>query len=340
MAIDLTRRRTKQERSMHAMTISEFGGPEALAAVELPDPKPGPGQITIDTSHAAVGLVDVFFRRGDLAGRSGSPRPPFVPGLEVAGTVRQLGDNVTGFRIGEPVVTLSQMSLGGYSTVTLADAALTVSLEESGADPAQAVAVLPNATTAYLALTRVAHLREGERVLVHGAAGGLAAAFPAVARSLGASHITGTVSSQARIPDTAHLDYDELFTGDQFVKALEGRPVDVVVDPVGGQVRAATLDVLAPLGRILLLGHAAREQDIPLTGDDLWAKNAGMLGFAVGPYLHDNPAAARPAAEQALSLLTAGLLTQRIDELPLADAAEAHRRIEAREVPGRIVLTV
>ncbi|MEZ0076519.1 NADPH2:quinone reductase [Planotetraspora sp. GP83] len=325
---------------MHAMTISEFGGPGVLVPVEQPDPKPGPGQITIDTSHAAVGLVDVLFRRGDMAGRAGYPQPPFVPGLEVAGTVRELGDGVTEFQIGEPVVTLSQMSLGGYATVTLADVAMTVSLKGSGVDPAQAVAVLPNATTAYLALTRVAHLRKGEKVLVHGAAGGLAAAFPAVARSLGASHITGTVSSQARIADTTHLDYDEVFTSDQFVKALEGRPVDVVVDPVGGQVRTATLDVLAPLGRILLLGHAARDLDIPLTGDELWIRNAGMLGFAVGPYLQDNPSAARPAVEQVVSLLAAGRLTQRVDELPLTDAAEAHRRLEAREVPGRIVLAV
>ena len=103
-------------------------------------------------------------------------------------------------------------------------------------------------------------------MLVHGAAGGLAAAFPAVARSLGASRITGTVSSQAR--------------------------------------------------------------------------SAGMLGFAVGPYLQDNPSAARPTAERAVDLLASGRLAQRVDELPLAEAAEAHRRLEAREVPGRIVLTI
>lgn len=263
-----------------------------------------------------------------------------MPGLEVAGTVRELGEGVTGFQIGEPVVTLSQMSLGGYATVTLADAVMTVSLKDTDVDPAQAVAVLPNAITAYLALTRVAHLSEGENVLVHGAAGGLAAAFPAVARSLGASHITGTVSTQARIADTAHLGYDEVFTSDRFVQGLDGRRVDVVVDPVGGQVRAATLDVLAPLGRILLVGHAAGDPDVPLTGDDLWHRNAGMLGFAVGPYLQGNPAAARPAVEHLLPLLAAGRLTQRVDELPLTEAAEAHRRLEAREVPGRIVLTV
>ncbi|MBR7833755.1 zinc-binding dehydrogenase [Actinospica durhamensis] len=324
---------------MHAMIISAFGGPGVLVSAHLPDPKPGPGQISIDTSHAAVGLVDVFFRRGDLA-RPGFPEPPFVPGLEVAGTVRELGEGVTGFEIGEPVVTLSQMSLGGYATVTLADAAMTVSLKGGGVDPAQAVAVLPNATTAYLALTRVAHLIEGESVLVHGAAGGLAAAFPAVARSLGASHIIGTVSSQARIADTTHLDYDEVFTSDRFLQGLDGRRIDVVVDPVGGRVRTATLDALAPLGRILLVGHAAADPDLPLTGDELWRRNAGMLGFSVGPFLQADPAAARPAAEHVVPLLVTGRLAQRVDELPLTEAAEAHRRLEAREVPGRIVLAV
>jgi NADPH:quinone reductase len=263
-----------------------------------------------------------------------------VPGLEVAGTVRELGDGVTGFQVGEPVVTLSQMSLGGYATVTVADAALTVSLKDSGADPGQAVAGLPNATTAYLALTRVAHLRAGERVLVHGAAGGLAAAFPAVARMLGASHITGTVSSQARIADSGHLDYDEVVVSDQFVQALDGRTVDVVADPVGGDLRTASLDILAPLGPVLLLGHAARTPDSPVTGDDLWHRNTGLLGFSVGPYLQANPAAARPAAENVAGLLASGRLAQRVDELPLAEAPEAHRRLEAREVPGRIVLTV
>ncbi|WP_028800322.1 quinone oxidoreductase family protein [Streptomyces sp. 142MFCol3.1] len=325
---------------MHAMTISEFGGPRALVPVELPDPRPAAGQITIDTSHAAVGLVDALFRRGDLADRPGFPQPPFVPGLEVAGTVRELGEGVTGFEVGEPVVTLSQMSLGGYASVTPAEAAMTVSLKECDVDPAQAVAVLPNAVTAYLALTRVAHLREGESVLVHGAAGGLAAAFPAVARSLGASHITGTVTSGARIADTTHLDYDEILISDDFVKALDGRKVDVVVDPVGGAVRTASLDVLAPLGRILLLGHAARTPDTPVTGDELWSRSVGMLGFAVGPYLQTDPYAARPAAEHVIALLADGTLTQRVDELPLSEAAEAHRRLEAREVPGRIVLTI
>jgi D-arabinose 1-dehydrogenase-like Zn-dependent alcohol dehydrogenase len=141
-----------------------------LTETQLPDPEPGPGQITIDTSHAAVGLIDVLLRRGDMAKRPGLPQPPFVPGLEVAGTVRQLGNGVEGFHVGEPVVTVSQMALGGYASVTVAEASMVLSLSDSDVNPALAVAALPNATTAYLALTRVAHLQQGESVLVHGAA--------------------------------------------------------------------------------------------------------------------------------------------------------------------------
>jgi len=150
----------------------------------------------------------------------------------------------------------------------------------------------------------------------------------------------GTVSSRNRIKDTVHLGYDEVLTSDQFVDALADQPVDVVVDPVGGDIRTATLDVLAPLGRILLLGHAAHSPDTPVTGDQLWLKNAGLLGFSVGPYLLANPASARPAAEQVMPLLGSGHLTLQIDELSLTQAADAHQRLEAHQVPGRLVLTV
>src|ERR1700730_18281196 len=112
--------RTTGGQFMRAMVVSAFGGPEVLTEAEFPDPEPGPGQITIDTSHAAVGLIDVLLRRGDMAKRPGLPQPPFVPGLEVAGTVRQLGNGVEGFHVGEPVVTVSQMALGGYASVTVA----------------------------------------------------------------------------------------------------------------------------------------------------------------------------------------------------------------------------
>jgi NADPH2:quinone reductase len=325
---------------MHAMIATAFGGPEVLTEAELPDPIPGPGQVAIDTTHAAVGLVDVLLRRGDLANTPGLPQPPFVPGGEIAGTVRALGEGVNGFRLGEPVVTMSQATLGGYASVSIAEAATVISLAKSQVDPVQAVAALPYAVTAYLALTRVAHLRPGETVLVHGAAGGLAATFPAVARSLGASRVIGTVSSPRRIADTNHLGYDTVLTSDRFVDALAGQPIDVVADAVGGDVRTASLDVLAPLGRIVLLGHAANTPDTPVTGDQLWLNNAAMVGFSIGLYLRTHPGSAQPAAKQILPLIADGKLRLNVEEMPLTKAAQAHHRLESHRVPGRLVLTI
>jgi NADPH2:quinone reductase len=325
---------------MHAMVVSCFGGPEVLTESELPDPTPGPGEVTIDTSHAAVGLIDIILRRGDMKDKPGLPQPPYVPGGEVAGTIRAIGDGVVGFSVGEPVVSMSQATLGGYAGVTLAKASTVVPLGNWAVDPAQAVAALPYAVTAYLGLTRAAHLQPGESVLVHGAAGGLAATVPSVARSLGATRIIGTVSSPGRVKDTAHLGYDDVFTSDGFVEALAGQPVDVVADAVGGDVRAASLDVLAPFGRILLLGHAAQTPDTPVAGDRLWLNSLSLVGFAIITYLQTHPGSARAAAEQVLPLIASGELALLIEELPLIQAAQAHQRLQDRQVPGRLVLAV
>jgi NADPH:quinone reductase len=139
-------------------------------------------------------MIDVIFRRGDRAGDDRFPPPPFVPGIEVAGFVRELGDGVRRFSVGERVVTLSLIEMGGYATVAVADAARTVSLEGIDVDTAQAIATLPNAVTAHLALTHAVRIEGNTTVLVHGATGGLASVFPAVARALGARRLIGTVA--------------------------------------------------------------------------------------------------------------------------------------------------
>ena len=262
-----------------------------------------------------------------------------MPGLEVAGTIRELGEGVTDFRVGEPVVTLSLMTLGGYATVALADARLTVSLANTTIDPAQAVAVLPNATTAYLALTTVAHLRAGETVLIHGATGGLASAFPAVARALGTARILGTVGSSSKTEVARSLGYDEVLSHDRFPDALSGQTFDLIVDPVGGPARRASLDLLAPLGRMLLVGYASTASEEPIRGNDLWVRNIGVLGFSVGPILRADPMRARKASSAVINLMEQGALHIPIAMLPLTQASEAHRRLEARGVTGRLLLT-
>jgi NADPH:quinone reductase len=328
----------KEKHIMRAITVSHYGEPEVLTEVELPDPHPGPGQISIDVTHAPVGMIDVIFRRGDLAGDDRYPAPPFVPGIEVAGTVREVGDGVEQFSVGEPVVTLSLVELGGYAEITIADAARTVSLKGLDVDPAQAVAVLPNAVTAHLALTHAVTVRDQATVLVHGTTGGLASAFPAVARALGARRVIGSVANEQQIAQARSLGVDQVLLGSAFPDALDGEKVDLIVDPVGGKLRKASLDALNPEGRLLILGHASPHPDEPFTGDDLWGRSIGAVGFVVGTFLQTDPTRARPALDAVASLVADGTLSVPVQTLPLADAAAAHQHLQDQSNTGRLVL--
>jgi NADPH:quinone reductase len=145
-----------------------------------------------------------------------------VSGLEVAGTVHALGEGVAGFEAGEPVVTLSANSgTGGYAAIFVSDMAYVASLNDVNLDPALAVAVVPNGATAHLALTQIARIRYSERVLVHGALGGLAAGFPGIACQLRASRVTGTVrASDLAAAQQTRLPYDEIIDSAEFPARL------------------------------------------------------------------------------------------------------------------------
>jgi NADPH2:quinone reductase len=319
---------------MKAVQVSRFGGPEVLTLVEMPDPEPGPGQVAIDVTHAAVGLVDVYIRQGLFGEAAGLPQPPYVPGLEIAGTVRALGEGVTGFSVGERVVSLSSNGTGGYATVYVAARERVVSAE--GIDPALAVAVLPNAIMAHVALTRVARMAPGESVLIHGALGAFAAAFPGMARHLGAGRVVGTVRSERTgVAKATRLPYDLVVDSAR----LPDEKFDVIIDPVGGDVRARSLDLLAPFGRLLLVGNASGDWDNRLPTNPVWQGNFVVAGFNAGGWFPAHPEATAPAAEAARQVVEAGLADTEIELLPLTDAATAHERLESHSANGRLVLT-
>jgi NADPH2:quinone reductase len=318
---------------MHVALVTRFGDPDVFEYTEQPDPVPGAGELSIDVTHTAVGLIDVYLRQGLMKDRPGLPQPPYVPGLEVAGTVRALGPGVTGFRVGEPVVTVSGTGpTGGYASIAVAGAVHVVRLE--GIDPALAAAAIPNAVTAHLALTHAAHFQPGETLLVHGAYGGLASVFPGVARLLGASAVVGT----SRSTTESNLPYDQV-VGSDFVHALEGQLFDVVVDPVGGQLRTDSLQVMAPMGRMLLVGNGSGDWSHTVPTNELWRGNFALHGFNIGAYLPAHNDQIAPAAEAAVQAAREGLLPLTLQTLPLSEAAEAHRRLEKGGVGGRILLT-
>ena len=303
---------------MKAIQVSSFGPPEVLRPTELPDATAGPGEVAIDVTHAAVGLIDVFIRQGLYRDRPGLPQPPYVPGLEVAGTVRALGEGVAGFEVGERVVTLSANSgTGGYAAIFVSDAAYVASMKDVSLDPALAVAVVPNGATAYLALTQIARMHDGERVLVHGALGGLAAGFPGIARQLGASRVTGTVrASDLDAAQQARLPYDEIIDSAQLPVRLAGERFDIVIDPVGGSVRTASIELLAPGGRLLLVGNASGDWNHQIDSNRIWRGNLVVLGFAAGSFLPGHKDLARPAAPAAIRAAAVGLAQADVETLP------------------------
>jgi NADPH2:quinone reductase len=259
-----------------------------------------------------------------------------VLGLEVAGTVRAVGEGVDRLHVGQEVVTLSLPRLGGYAEVTLAPADLVVPLEGMSVDRSQAVSGFPNAVTAYLSLTRAITLPAGASVLVHGALGGLASLYPAVARLLGAHRVVGTVRRSEQIDDAMALGFDAVVTADQ----LSDGDFDVIVDPVGGEVRSRSLALLAPMGRILAVGSAGSETGALIDSNQLWTANIGVVGFNVGGFLGLDPSPARAAAQAILPLFADGTIRLPVTTLPFDQVREAHRRMDEHQVSGRLVLTI
>lgn len=325
---------------MQAIQVPRFGDPSVLELVELPDPRPAPGQITIDVSHSAVGLIDLFFRQGVYKDTPGMPQPPFVPGLEVVGTVRALGDDVTGFVVGEQVVAMSTGGIGGYAGVYVAEPTSVVSIEGKGIHPALAVSMIPNAAMAHVALTHVARLKEGETVLVHGALGGFPAAFPGMARQLGASRVVGSVrSSKLVAASSTKLPYDKIVDSGRLHDELGDEKFDVIIDAVGGEVRTESLAALRPGGRLIVAGNASGAWDHTIDSNQLWLGSVTVSGFNAGAYLPSHPEVVRPALDAAVIAIAAGLGETDVVELTFSEAASAHTRMENRTLDGRVVLT-
>jgi NADPH2:quinone reductase len=326
---------------MKAVQATEFGAPDVLRVVDLPDPTPGPGEVAIDVTHAAVGLVDLLFRQGQFKDVPGMAQPPFIPGLEVAGTIRALGEGVTGFAIGEKVVSMSAgAGTGGYASVYIAPARVVTSTTGYDIDPALAVSVIPNAAMAHVALTHVAHLAEGESVLVHGALGGFAATFPGIAKQLGASRVVGTVrTSKLEAASNTKLPYDQIVDSTDLLGALGDEKFDVIIDSVGGIVRTQSFALMKPGSRLIVAGNASGDWGHQVKTNDLWLGSATVSGFNAGAYLPTRPQVIRPALEAALKAVAAGLGKIEIDVLPFSEAVTAHERMESRNLDGRIVLT-
>jgi NADPH:quinone reductase len=326
---------------LRALQISELSGPDALRLVELPEPDPShlftPGEgVVIDVHMAAVSFPDVLQSRGLYQFK---PELPFVPGAEVAGVVRTAPTD-SGFAPGDRVIGFT--ALGGLAEVAVAPAYLTFALPEA-LDLAQGAALVLNYHTAYFALKLRGRLREGERVLVHGAAGGVGTAALQVAAGLGASTVAVVsteekerVARDAGAGDVVRSDGDWRAQ----VQDLTDGGVDLVFDPVGGDRFTDSLRSLREEGRVVVVGFTGGS--IPeVKVNRLLLRNTEVIGAGWGAYVMGKPAVNREIGAALERMIADGVVRPIVGaRLPLARGAEAMRLIEDRRATGKVVLDV
>lgn len=326
---------------MRALGFRTNGGPEVFEEVDLPIPETGPGQVLIRVAYAGVNFAEVQHRRGEFGAPDG-PGGYDIPGLEASGTVAAVGEGVRDLVAGDEVAAYLP-DFGGYAEYVVTNAAF---VRPIGAVPLSLAAGLPCVfPTAYGVVLDAGRLRAGETVLIHAAAGGVGSAAARIARSLGADRVFGTVGSPGKRTLATSLGYDALFTRDDFAEELgaatSGRGVDLVLDPVGGPLRKASLEVLAPFGRVVVYGDLGRHNDWTTDVWDLWKNNKTVAGFNIGDVARRSPAQIGSYLEQALAALATSRLTVAPPAVvPFADAPELHRRFEAGTTHGKTVLTV
>ncbi|MGW8875180.1 quinone oxidoreductase family protein [Streptomyces mirabilis] len=325
---------------MRAVEIQEYGGPEVLRVVEAEVPTPGPGQVSIDVAYTGVNFADLKARADGYR----VPALPFVPGLEASGRVRALGAGVTGLAVGQQVAALTQG--GAYADVVVADA-VTVFPLPPGVD-LRTGATLPTVLpTAYALIHTVGRLQPGETVLVQGAAGGVGTVLGQLASAAGAGAVLGVVSSEAKAEYAREHGYDEVFvtssTTPSFAKeareATGGRGVDLALDPVGGETLRASLDSLAPFGRLVSFGNASGAQPWQVGQSDLYPLALSVSGFSILTLAQTSPTELRALTERAFRTVVDGVVSLPVTaEFALPDAAEAHRLMGTRTSTGKLLL--
>ena len=238
---------------------------------------------------------------------------------------------------GDPVVALTINRGGAYGQVAVTNANLVAPLPP-GMDPALAAAVPANTTTALVALERIAHLKPGEHVLVHAAAGGLGSQFGQIARLLGAARTVGVVGSEAKRRAALDLGYDEVWLRSELRDAAGGQ-FDVVVDPVAGPARQTSLDLLKLGGRLLAVGDAAQTGDPMVSSNSLWLRGVGVLGFNLGAFTAANPRTVGVYLRRSLSLVASGQVRVHIAErAPIREAPRVLADMAAGTTVGKAVL--
>lgn len=324
---------------MHAVAITEPGGPEVLVWSEVPDPVCGPGEVIVDVVAAGVNRADLLQRRGKYDVPAGAPA---VPGLECSGTISEVGQGVTGWKAGDQVCAL--LSGGGYAERVAVPAGQLMQVP-AGVDLVTAAALPEVFCTVWSNVVMTAGLGAGDVLLVHGGGSGIGTAAIQVGRARGA-RVAVTAGSAAKLERCAELGAEILvdYHSQDFVEVVKeatgGHGADVVLDIMGGSYLTRNLDVLAMDGRIAIIGTLGG-RDAQLNLGSVMGKRARITGSLLRRRTVAGKAAVvAEVCEHVWPLIESGTVTPVVDRvLPMPQAAEAHRVVESGVHVGKVLLT-
>ncbi|SEL08398.1 NADPH2:quinone reductase [Blastococcus sp. DSM 46786] len=319
---------------MRAVQITRFGGPEVLDIVDIAEPEAGPGQQLYDVSTAGINYADTHQIENSYLAEQ---KLPLIPGAEFVGTPVGGGQRVVGLLDG-----------GGYAEKVVAHDFLTWAVPDGVSDE-QALAVVLQGSTAWHLLRTSAHLAEGETVVVIAGAGGVGSLAVQLARKWGAGRVIATASSpekrQLAEELGAHATVDPALADDDpkaFTGALReangGKPVDIVLEMTGGNVFNGSLSALAPFGRLVTYGMAARQETRSVPPGMLMQKSRAVIGFWLA-HCMARPQMMDAAMTDLLAMVDAGELKPVVGgRYPLSAVADAHQDLLARRTTGKLVL--
>ncbi len=312
---------------MKAIQIKEFGGPEVLEPVELPDPVPGEGEVLVEVSRTGVNFADTHASRNNYLAKQ---ELPFIPGAELA------GQDERGRRVAAVV------PRGAYAQRAVVPESSLVPIPD-GVDDDQAAALLIQGLTADALLNVSANMQPGETVVVNAAAGGTGSLAVQIARSMGAGRVIGLASSDEKRELVLELGADVALDsrspdlGERLIEANGGQLIDVVLEMAGGDAFDQCLEALAPFGRLVAFGIASSEQNSVRTGS-LMKNSRAVIGFWIN-HLLARPELARASIERVLGAAERGELKTVIGGIyPLEEAAEVHRMMAGRRTIGKMLL--
>jgi NADPH2:quinone reductase len=312
---------------MRAVQINEFGGPDVLQVVDLPQPEPGDGEVLIEVSRAGINFADTHQRENSYLSRF---EVPLVLGGEVAGTTPD----------GQRVVAL--LRSGGYAEYAVAHQATVFPIPD-GVDDGTALALIIQGLTAWHLFKTSAKIQQGESVVVISGAGGVGSLAVQLAKPFGAGRVIATASTEEKRAKAVELGADAAVDPAEedlkgaLIEANEGRPVDVALEMSGGRVFDQCAEALAPFGRIVAYGIASREQNTAETGR-LMRKSRAVVGFWLMHCLGRRDMMEEPLRDLFERAARGELVPQLGTTYALSDIRQAHEDLQGRRTQGKLLL--